>query len=84
VIAALVGLTPYTPVVRVILTLVPLAYFVLTIAAYVREGFLERTDNMFRTPSLVPRWLMYSLIVGEIGSVAVIVGGFAYAQFLQN
>ena len=84
VIAALINFSPFSPPRQVVIVALPLAYFVLSVAAYMKEGWLDRTGNMFAERGLVPKWLMYSLIAGEIGGLLLILGGFAYTQFFAN
>jgi hypothetical protein len=48
----------------------------------IKEGFLNRTDNIFNERNFVTTWFIYGLIVGEVGSIAVLLGGFVYSQFL--
>lgn len=81
VIAALTAMTSYSPAQQLGLVLIPLAYFALTVAGYVREGFLDRTDNMFRERNFTTTTFMYALMVGEIGALLLILGGFVYTQF---
>ncbi|HEY8560904.1 MAG TPA: hypothetical protein VIL74_11070 [Pyrinomonadaceae bacterium] len=82
VIAKLIEFSPFDPVQQTVIVAVPLLYFVLTVAGYVREGFLNRTENMFAERNFVTVWFMYGLIAGEIGAFLLIFGGFIYTQFL--
>lgn len=82
VIAALIGFTAYELSWQIFFVALPLLYFAVTVAGYIREGILDRTDNMFRERNFVTTWFMYSLIVGEIGGLVMIIGGFIYKQFL--
>lgn len=81
VIAALTAFTSYSPAQQLGLVIVPLAYFALTVAGYVREGILDRTDNMFRERNFTTTTFMYALMAGEIGALVLILGGFIYTQF---
>lgn len=82
VIAKLIESSPFSPVWQIVIVAVPLFYFVLTVIGYIREGFLDRTDNMFEQRNFVTVWFMYALIAGEIGGFLLILGGFLYTQFL--
>jgi hypothetical protein len=82
VIAKLIEYSPFSDFQQVVIVGVPIFYFILSVAAYVKEGFLNRTENMFAERGLVPRWFMYGLIAGEIGGFLLILGGFIYTQFL--
>jgi hypothetical protein len=62
--------------------MIPIVYFALTVTGYVREGLLNRTDNMFVERNFITTWFMYGLIAGEIGGVILLLGGFVYSQFL--
>jgi hypothetical protein len=84
VIAKLMEFSPFSELWQVIIVSVPLFYFLAAVASYVREGLLNRTDNMFRERNFFTTWLTYSLIVGEIGSFVFILGGFIYKQFIAN
>lgn len=81
VIAKLVEFSPFGNTVQVVMVAFPLLYFALTVIGYVKEGYLNRTENMFTERNFVTTWFMYSLIVGEIGGIALLVGGFIYTQF---
>ena len=83
VIAKLMEFSPFSPAWQTVIVAVPLLYFILSVAAYIREGFLNRTENMFSERNLVPSWFMYSLIAGEIGGLLLILGGFVYTQFFK-
>jgi hypothetical protein len=82
VIARLIEYSPFSDFQQVVIIGIPIFYFILSVAAYVREGFLNRTENMFAERNLVPKWFMYGLIAGEIGGFLLILGGFIYTQFL--
>jgi hypothetical protein len=68
--------------VQILIVAFPLAYFGLTVIGYIKEGFLNRTENMFTERNFVTTWFMYGLIAGEIGGLLLILGGFIYTQFL--
>lgn len=82
VIAALVSFSPFNQTWQTVIVAIPLLYFTLTVAGYMREGVLNRTDNMFRERNFVTTWFMYGLIAGEIGGFLLILGGFIYSQLL--
>lgn len=82
VIAKLIEFSPFSPNVQILIVGFPLAYFLLTIIGYIKEGFLNRTENMFAERNFITTWFMYGLIVGEIGGLLLIFGGFIYTQFL--
>jgi hypothetical protein len=81
VIAKLIEYSPFGALEQTAIVAVPLFYFILTIAGYIREGFLDRTENMFEQRNFVTVWFMYALIAGEIGGFLLILGGFIYTQF---
>jgi hypothetical protein len=83
VIAALISFSPFGHAWQLASVALPLGYFALTVIGYVREGFLDRTENMFAERNLVTTWFMYGLIAGEIGGFSLILGGFIYTQFFQ-
>ena len=84
VIAKLMEFSPFGEFWQIVIVAVPLSYFVLAVIGYMREGFLNRTDNMFRQRSFFTTWFMYGLIVGEIGGFALILSGFIYSQFFMK
>ncbi len=81
VIAKLIEFSPFSEFWQVVIVFVPLTYFILSVIGYIREGFLNRTDNMFREKNFITTWFMYGLIAGEIGGFALILFGFIYSQF---
>jgi hypothetical protein len=83
VIAALIGFSPFSAFWQMVIVAVPLSYFALTVIGYVKEGFLNRTENIFAERNFVTTWFMYSLIAGEIGGFLLILGGFIYTQFIK-
>ncbi len=82
VIAKLMEFSPFSEFWQIIIVVVPLSYFILAVIGYMKEGFLNRTDNMFRQRNFITTWFMYGLIVGEIGGFALILFGFIYSQIL--
>lgn len=81
VIAELAKYSPFTEKFLMIIVVVPLALFALTIAQYARLGWLGREETQFAERNFTTVWFMYGLIAGEIGGVALLVGGFVYTQF---
>ena len=81
VISRLIEFSPFSESWQVVIVAAPLLYFVLTVIGYIREGFLNRTDNMFAERNFITTWFMYGLITGEIGGLLLILGGFIYTQF---
>ena len=81
VIARLVEFSPFSLTWQILIVAAPLLYFVLTVIGYIKEGFLNRTDNMFAERNFITTWFMYGLIAGEIGGLLLILGGFIYTQF---
>ena len=83
VIAALIAFSPFSVFWQIVAVGFPLAYFVLTVIGYVKEGILDRTENMFNERNFITTWFMYGLIVGEIGGLVLVLYGFIYTQFIQ-
>lgn len=81
VIAKLIEYSPFNTGWQIVIIAFPLAYFALTVVGYVREGYLNRTENMLEERSFSTTWFVYSLIAGEIGGLLFILGGFIYTQF---
>lgn len=82
VIAQLIAYSPFRGGVQIAIVAVPIAFFALTVAGYIREGLIDRTENMFAERNFVTTTFMYLLIAGEIGGFALILGGFVYSQFI--
>lgn len=82
VIAQLIAFSPFRDGFQIAIVSIPIAFFALTVAGYIREGFIERTENMFSERNFVTTVFMYLLIAGEIGGFALILGGFIYSQFI--
>ena len=83
VIGALVYFSPFSEFWQLVVVGFPLAYFAITVIGYVKEGYLDRTENMFNERNFITTYFMYSLIVGEIGGLVFILGGFIYTQFVR-
>ena len=81
VIAKLVEFSPFGNAVQVMIVAIPIAYFVLAVVGYIKEGLLNRTENMFTERNFWTTTFVYSLIAGEIGGIALLVGGYIYTQF---
>jgi hypothetical protein len=84
VIAKLTEFSPFSMTWQIIIILFPLSYFIISVIGYMKEGYLNRTENMFAERNFITTWFMYGLIIGEIGGLAVIIGGFVYTQFFVN
>jgi hypothetical protein len=83
VIAKLMEFSPFSNFGQILIVVIPLSYFILAVIGYMREGYLNRTDNQFTERNFITTWFMYGLIVGEIGGFVMILGGFIYTQFLK-
>lgn len=83
VIAKLLEFSPFSPNWQIVIAAFPLAYFLLTVAGYMKEGALDRTENIFSQRNFVTTWFMYGLIAAEIGGLVLILGGFVFTQFLR-
>ena len=82
-IARLIEFSPFNAFWQTVIVAFPLGYFLLTVAGYIKEGFANRTENIFAERNFITTWFMYGLIAGEIGGFALILGGFFYTQFLK-
>lgn len=78
VIARLLEGSPLSPGVQVLAASIPLAFFAVTIAGYIAHGLKDDTNNIFSERTFTTTWYMYLLIVGEVGGVGLIFGGFLY------
>jgi hypothetical protein len=84
VIAALINFSPFSTTWQTVIIAFPLGYFLLAVIGYMKEGYLNQTDNMFSQRNFITTWFMYGLIIGEIGGFGLILGGFIYTQFFPN
>jgi hypothetical protein len=78
VIARLLEDSPLWPGVQVLAASIPLAFFAVTIAGYIAHGLKDDTNNIFSERNFTTTWYMYLLIIGEVGGVGLIFGGFLY------
>ncbi len=83
VIAALIGFSPFSEFWKIVIVAFPLTYFVLAVIGYMKEGYLNRTENLFSKRNFITTYFMYGLIASEIGGLILILGGFIYTQFIQ-
>ena len=81
VIAKLIESSPFSVFWQIIIVAFPLSYFILTVIGYMKEGFVNRTENMFAERNFITTWFMYGLIAGEIGGMIFILAGYIYTQF---
>jgi len=81
VIAKLVEYSPFGPSGQVVVVALPFFFFVVTSAGQITEGLKNSTENIFLKPDPVRNIFMYGLVAGEVGSIALLVGGFIYTQF---
>lgn len=81
VVAKLIEFSPFSNFWQIVIIAFPLSYFILTVIGYMKEGLLNRTDNLFSERNFITTWFMYGLIGGEIGGFIFILGGFIYTQF---
>jgi hypothetical protein len=78
VIAKLLEGSPLPPGVQLLAAAVPLILFALTITGYIAHGLKDDTNNLFSERNFITTWFMYLLIIGEVGGVGLIFGGFLY------
>jgi hypothetical protein len=82
VIARLLEYSPLSQTLQLWAACVPLLLFALTIAGYISHGLKDDTNNIFSERNFTTTWFMYLLILGEVGGVGLIFGGFLYTQVL--
>jgi len=83
VIAKLIEFSPFTESQQVVIVAAPILYFAMTVIGYMKEGFLNRTENLFSERNFITTWFMYGLIVAEIGGLILILYGFIVTQFFR-
>lgn len=84
IVAKLMEFSPFGNFWQIVVVAFPLGYFLLSVIGYMKEGYLNRTENIFNERNFITTWFMYGLIIGEIGGFALILGGFVYSQFFAN
>jgi uncharacterized membrane protein YhdT len=82
VMAKLLEFSPFPLWLQLASTVVPLIYFTLAIASYIKLGLQNVETTQFSERNFITTWFMYSLIIGETGGILLIVIGFIYTQFL--
>lgn len=83
VIAKLLEYSPYSNIVQILATIIPLTFFTLTIVGYFITGLKNQTNNLFSKRNFVSTWFMYLLIPGEIIGMIIILWGFISTQFFS-
>ena len=78
--AAFVELSGFSTAINLIAAFVPIFFFAFAIAGYMVHGARRDTDNQFRDPVPGTSALMWALMVGEIGGVAILIAGFIDGQ----
>jgi hypothetical protein len=84
VMAKLLEFSPFPLWLQLLSTVIPNIYFSLAIGSYIKLGLQNVEITQFNERNFITTWFMYSLIIGEIGGVFLIVIGFIYTQFLAN
>jgi hypothetical protein len=82
VIAKLMESSPFSTTMQMVITLIPLFYFSLTTINQIKQGFLGRTETIFKERNFSTTWFTYGLIIGEIGSILLMISGYVYTQIL--
>lgn len=80
-IAALIAFSRWSVAAHLAALAVLLVYFWGSIASYVVHGIRQDTDNQLRSPDLLVRTFMATLVVGEVGALAFLLAGFVAGQF---
>lgn len=83
VIARLIEFSPFSEMQQVLIVSAPLLYFTLTVIGYMKEGYLNRTENLFSERNFITTWFMYGLIAAEVGGLLLILYGFIVTQFFR-
>ena len=83
VIAKLIEFSPFTESQQTVIVAAPLLYFALSVIGYMKEGFLNRTENLFSERNFITTWFMYGLILAEIGGLILVLYGFIDTQFFR-
>ncbi len=84
VMAKLLEFSPFPLWLQLASTIIPLIYFSLAIASYIKLGLQNIETTQFSERNFITTWFMYSLIIGEIGGVFILVIGFIYTQFIAS
>lgn len=81
VMAKLLEFSPFPLWLQLVSVVVPLIYFTLAIASYIKLGLQKIETTQFSQRNFITTWFMYSLIAGEIGGILLLLIGFIYTQF---
>lgn len=81
VLAALVELSAFPPVVNLVAAALPVVFFIAAIASYVVHGARRDTGNQFADPRPGTHAFMFALILAEIGGVLVLLAGVVARWF---
>jgi hypothetical protein len=82
VIAKLMESSPFSLTMQIVITAIPLFYFSLTTINQIKQGFLGRTETIFKERNFSTTWFTYGLIIGEISSILLMIIGYVYTQIL--
>ncbi|BFM09757.1 hypothetical protein GCM10025791_17970 [Halioxenophilus aromaticivorans] len=82
VMAQLLIYSPYSATFQLWIAAVPLFFFAVSIATYIKLGLQGQTRSQFSDKNFTTTWGMWALIVGEVGGVSMIVLGFVQTQFV--
>lgn len=82
VMAELLRYSPYTETVQLVITCVPLFFFITAIAQYFKLGIEGKVSQQYRTRNFTTTWGTLILIAGETGGISAIVWGFIKTQFM--
>jgi hypothetical protein len=78
--AELLRFSPYSERVQLVISGVPLLFFVISIGEYFILGLENKITNQFKEKNFNTTWGMLILIIGELGGVGAIVWGFISTQ----
>ena len=82
VMAELLKYSPYTLEFQLVICVVPLFFFALAIAQYLKLGIEGREVTQYSERNFNTTWGTILLVVGELGGVGFIVWGFVYSQMI--
>ncbi len=82
VMAKLMEFNPFSSAIQLTIVLIPLFYFSLTTINQIKEGLAGRTETIFKDRNFSTTWFTYGLIVGEVGSISLMIVGFVYSQLM--
>jgi len=76
VLARFAGFSPFSRTLTFVAAALPILFFGIAVATYIRLGITDATDNQFERRNFVTTTGMVLLVIGEVGGFSVLFVGF--------